>query len=80
MSDYSRYSRTSTDRSISTTFLNHASGLLTGVRMYHHGYVPGVMSLQVIRDGIRQLIKVPFPLRTGTAGHVLCTYIIYNIV
>ena len=36
----------------------------------YHGYVPGVISLQVIRDGIPQLAIVPFPLRAGTAVHV----------
>ena len=35
------------------------------------GYVSGVMSLQVMRDGIPQLVVVPFPLRTGTTMHVL---------
>ena len=46
------------------------SSSCSGVRMYH-GYVPGVMSLQVIRDGIPQPVIVPLPLRTGTAVYVL---------
>ena len=37
----------------------------------YHGHVPGVISLQLIRDGIHQLAIVPFPLRIGTAVHVL---------
>ena len=37
----------------------------------HHGYVPGVISLQVMRDGAPQLAVLPLPLRTGTAVHVL---------
>ena len=37
----------------------------------YHGYVPGVISSQVIRDGIPQAAKVPLPLCTGTAVHVL---------
>ena len=38
----------------------------------YHVYVPGVISLQAIRDGIPERVIVPFPLRTGaTAGHVL---------
>ena len=32
-------------------------------------YVPGFISMQVIRDGIRQLVRT-VPLRTGTAVHV----------
>ena len=40
------------------------------VRMYH-GYVPGVISSQVIRDGIPQAAKVSLPLCTGSAVHVL---------
>ena len=36
----------------------------------YHGYVPGVISLQVIRDGLRQVTLVPLSLRTGTAAHV----------
>ena len=39
--------------------------------MYHGGYVPGVISLQVMQDGIPHLVIVPFPLGTGTAVHVL---------
>ena len=35
----------------------------------YHGYVPGDISLQVIRDSIPHDI-VPFPLRTGTAAQV----------
>ena len=35
-----------------------------------HGYVPGVVSLQVIRNGITQLVMVPLPSRPGTARHV----------
>ena len=30
----------------------------------HHGYVPGIIPLQVIRDGIPQLVST-VPLRTG---------------
>ena len=34
-------------------------------------HVPGVITLQVIRSGIPHIVMVPFPLRTGTAVHVL---------
>ena len=37
----------------------------------YHGYVPGVVSLQVMRDGVPKLVIVPFPLRTGAAGHAI---------
>ena len=37
----------------------------------YHGYVPGVISQQVIRDRVIQVVIVPLPLRTGTAVHVL---------
>ena len=37
----------------------------------YHGYVPGIIWLQVVRDGIPQLVGT-FPLSTGTAVHVLC--------
>ena len=33
--------------------------------------VPGIIPLLAIRDGIPQLVIVQFPLRTGTALHVL---------
>ena len=39
----------------------------SGVRICH-GRVPGIISLQVIRDGIPQLLST-VPLRTGTAVH-----------
>ena len=42
----------------------------SGVLMYH-GYVLGVISLQMIRDGMPQVAIAPLPLRTGTAVHVL---------
>ena len=42
----------------------------SGVRLYH-GYVPGVISLQVTRGGIPQVAIVALPSRTGTAVHVL---------
>ena len=35
------------------------------------GYVTGVISQQVIRDRVRQVVLVPLPLRTGIAVHVL---------
>ena len=37
----------------------------------YHGYVPGVISLQVIRGGIPQVAIVALLSRTGTAVHVL---------
>ena len=43
----------------------------SGVHKYH-GYVPGIISMQVIRDGIPQLVST-VPLRTGTG--VLVMYI-----
>ena len=43
---------------------------LSGVRMYHSS-VPGVISLQMIRNSTPQLAIVPFPLRTGIAVNVL---------
>ena len=45
------------------------SSSFSGVRIYH-GYVPGIFSLQVIRDGIPHLVST-LPLRTGTAVHLL---------
>ena len=36
----------------------------------YHGYVPGIVSLQVIRNGIPLLVSA-VPFRTGTAVHVL---------
>ena len=44
-----------------------------GVRMYH-GYVPGIISLQAIRDGAQQLDST-VPLRTGTAVRVLFSFL-----
>ena len=41
----------------------------SGVHMYHH-HVPGVISQHVTRDGVRQAVMVPPPLRTGTAVRV----------
>ena len=41
----------------------------SGVRMYH-GYVPDIIALQVIRDGIRQFVGI-VPLRAATAMQVL---------
>ena len=43
----------------------------------YHGRVPGVISLQVIRDGIPQLAST-FPLRTGTAVRVLFCFLAYE--
>ena len=41
----------------------------------YHGRVPGVVSLQVMRDDVPQLVIVPFPLGTGSAVHVLfCSF------
>ena len=37
----------------------------------YHGYVPGVISLQVIRGGIPQVAIVALPSRAGTAVYVL---------
>ena len=37
----------------------------------YHGYVPGVISQQVRRDRVRQVVIVPLPLRTGTAVYLL---------
>ena len=37
----------------------------------YHGYVPGVISQQLIRDRVRQVVMVPLPLRPATAVHVL---------
>ena len=36
-----------------------------------HGYVPGVIAQQVIRDRVLQVVIVPLPLHTGTAVHAL---------
>ena len=48
--------------------------LFSGVHKYH-GYVPGIILLQVIRDGIPQLVST-VPLRTGTAAvHVLFCFL-----
>ena len=33
--------------------------------------VPGVISLQLLRDRVQQVVIVPLPLRPGTAMHVL---------
>ena len=37
----------------------------------YHGYVPGILSQQVMRDRVRQVVTAPLPLRIGTAVHVL---------
>ena len=45
----------------------------------YHGYVPGIILLQVIRDGIPLLVST-IPLRTGTAMSVLfCTCLFSSI-
>ena len=53
--------------------------LFSGVRMYH-GYVPGIIWLQVIPDGVPQVVvlAVPLPLRTGTAVHVLFCFAVFH--
>ena len=48
------------------SFCSSLSSSISVVRIYHR-WVPGVISLQAIRDGIPQLIIGPFPLRTGNA-------------
>ena len=37
----------------------------------YHGYILGVISQQVVRDRVLQVVIVPLLLRTGTAVHVL---------
>ena len=37
----------------------------------YHGYVPGVISQQVIQDRVRPVVIVPLSLPTGIAVHVL---------
>ena len=36
----------------------------------HNGFVPSIISLHVMRDGVPQLVSTA-PFRTGTAVHVL---------
>ena len=47
----------------------------SGLRSVYHGYVSGIISLQVIRDGTPQLVSTG-PLRAGTAVHFICTSIV----
>ena len=37
----------------------------------YHDYVSGVVSQQLTRDRVQQVVIVPLPLLTGTAVHVL---------
>ena len=46
----------------------------SGVRMYH-GYSLGVISQQVIRDRVLQVVIVSLPLRSGTAVHALFVFL-----
>ena len=45
--------------------------LLFRVYVFTHGYVPGIIWMQVIRDGVPQLVST-FLLRAGNAVHVVC--------
>ena len=48
----------------------------SGLRSVYHGYVSGIISLQVTHDGIPQLvINSNVPLRNGTAVHVLFCFL-----
>ena len=45
------------------------------VYMYH-GYVPGIISLQAVRDGVPQLVIVPFPCVLV----LRCTYFLFSSI
>ena len=49
-----------------------------GIYTIYHGYVPVLISLQVIRDDIPRLAIVSFPLRTGTA--VLLLFCLFSSI
>ena len=46
----------------------------------YHGYVLGVVSLQVIQDGIPHVAIVPLPLRTGTAVYVYTEVVLFCLL